>query len=128
MNGYRYPIGDLFAMMRSSDDDCRRQLALSGSSYGLAVQWGLTFDQAERYAERAGFHPYEVWPQMRDDAIADATGTRVQVLQAFVCCLSCGRPLEFGEPKVSSSGASGHAEATCPVGHRNTLKVELEVA
>lgn len=65
----RYPISDLFAHMPGSDDDCRRRLSISGSAYGNMVQHGLTFDQAERYAERAGLLPYEVWPEMVDELI-----------------------------------------------------------
>lgn len=65
----RYPIADLFALMPGSDNDCRRQLAISGAAYGNMVQHGLTFDQAERYAERAGLNIYVVWPAAVDELI-----------------------------------------------------------
>lgn len=65
----RYPIADLFAHMAGSDDDCRRRLGISGGAYGPMVQRGLTFDQAERYAERAGLIPEFVWPEIVDELI-----------------------------------------------------------
>ncbi len=125
----RYPIADLFHMMPGTDDDKRRHLAISGGAYGAMRLHGLTLDQAERYAERAGLHPYEVWPLMRDDVIAaTCEPPPVRVVHALVTCLSCGRPLEFGDTKVDSTGRSGRVEAVCRVGHRNVMRVELEVA
>lgn len=125
----RYPIADLIAMMRCDSEDQARRTLRIGAQYHRIVDEGLTLDQAERYAERAGFHPYEVWPAMRDDVIDDTLGVQsVRVLHAFVTCLECGRPLEFDDVKVDGSGASGRVEAVCRVGHRNTLRVELEVA
>lgn len=65
----RYPIADLLAHMTGTPDDCRRQLRISGSAFGPMVQHGLTFEQAERYAERAGLPAYVVWPEMVDELL-----------------------------------------------------------
>lgn len=65
----RYPIADLFAQLPGNEKECCHRLGISGSSYGNFVQHGLTFDQAERYAERAGLNAYTVWPAMVDELI-----------------------------------------------------------
>jgi hypothetical protein len=78
----RYPISDLFALMAGSDDDCRRKLGISGAAFGPMKQHGLKFEQAERYAERAGLLPYEVWPEMVDELI----GSLERECAAEGCC------------------------------------------
>lgn len=76
----RYPLGPLEALIRVhlgerlacvSDGDVARVL---GTSRRYLFRWrelGLVRDTAERIAEAAGFLPYEVWPELLQDTIAD---------------------------------------------------------
>jgi len=67
-----YPISDLVKLMGVSDDRARIVLGVSGDSWHRFVDRGLSEAQAERFAVRAGFHPFEVWPAMADARVSEA--------------------------------------------------------
>ena len=72
MNDVRYPIEPLAAAMGESPASLGRLLGLSGSSWKDARDNGLSEKRADRYAVRAGFHPYEIWPEMAERHITEA--------------------------------------------------------
>lgn len=72
MNSPRYPFDALARKMGVSPNQAGKQLGLSGSTLQDMQRRGLSDDQCERWALRAGFHPFEVWPELIDDRIADA--------------------------------------------------------
>lgn len=125
MNVHRYPIGPLFAAMRVDPDFGRRELGMSGSSYGTFVQHGLTEAQADRYATRAGLNAYSVWPEMVDDVIADVMHEAVGPLGSFVVrCIECGRPVTCESMDVESP-RRGVVRSSCPAGHPTTVTLEV---
>lgn len=69
----RYAIDPLVAALRATSmTNAARELGVSGSTIRRYLSDGIARDTAERYASRAGFHPYEVWPEMISDDLADA--------------------------------------------------------
>ena len=65
----RYPLAPLLRAARLTQREACDQWAISGAMWGHYSLHGLSDDQAERLAIRAGFHPFTIWPQMRDDRI-----------------------------------------------------------
>lgn len=65
---HRYPLAALAAVVGIVPRSSRlaRLLRISGTSLARFNVDGLTAVQAERYAVRAGCHPFEVWPEMAD--------------------------------------------------------------
>ncbi|HEU5085704.1 MAG TPA: hypothetical protein VFU14_20350 [Acidimicrobiales bacterium] len=78
----RYPLAALIEATGRSEAELARMVGLSGSSLVAARERGLIESAAERYAVRAGLHPFNVWPEMADAAVADAA----------VACRGCGEP------------------------------------
>lgn len=69
MTTKRYPIEPLLAMLRVSANRATQELRMGGGAYLRYRRDGMTREAAERLADRAGFHVYEVWPDMAiDDA------------------------------------------------------------
>lgn len=127
MKPVRYPIQPLFDLIGGSFDSTRRQLGISGSQANAYKLHGLIEETAERLAVRAGFHPFSVWPEMVDDVIDECTGRpRVAVIQAFVVCVECGRPLTPTPGQVDADGRHGRLAAVCRVGHFNVVTVGVE--
>lgn len=127
MKPVRYPIQPLFDLIGGSFDSTRRQLGISGSQANAYKQHGLIEETAERLAVRAGFHPFSVWPEMVDDVIDECEGRpRVAVIQAFVVCVECGRPLTPTPGHVDADGRQGRLAAVCRVGHFNVVTVGVE--
>lgn len=127
MSGQRYPLEPLFAKIGGSFDHTRRQLGLSGGQANAYRAKGCIEETAERLAIRAGFHPFEIWPEMVDDVIDDVEGRpQVQVVHLFVTCVECGRPLELAPGHVEADGTSGHLSAVCRAGHVNHVRVSVE--
>lgn len=62
----RYPIEPLLEAMGVSWSQAAQQLGIGGPEYRRYRDEGMTRDTAERKALKAGFHPYEVWPDMAD--------------------------------------------------------------
>lgn len=84
MSDRRYPLGDLVALVRLSDDEARRSLRINGTRWKLLHADGLNPDQAERFATRAGFHPAEVWPTWHDDELADLSAVCPECGDTFI--------------------------------------------
>lgn len=66
----RYPLAPLADLMHLSENQALEKLKVGGSTGGTYRREGLSAAAAERLAERAGFHPFEVWPELRDDVLA----------------------------------------------------------
>lgn len=60
----RYPFAPLAALMGSSEASAARRLNVSGKTEQQYRREGLSAKVADRMAVRAGYHPYEVWPEM----------------------------------------------------------------
>lgn len=69
----RYPLQPLIDILGMSEAAMARRVGLSGSSLVKARTLGFTEAAADRYAVRAGFVPWMVWPEWLDDAIADVS-------------------------------------------------------
>jgi hypothetical protein len=101
---------------------------MSGQTYRNYCRYGLNEESADRFAVRTGMHPFTVWPEMCDDVIRETTGlSAVQVVHAMVSCLECGRPVETVDVQVSPDGTGGTVVSVCPSGHRNHMRVTIEV-
>ena len=125
----RYPADRLADALHCSLWQMFDRIGVSGSTANDASRRGFTELQCDRYATKAGLSAYEVWPELREDVIRDATGLPpVSAVHALVSCLECGRPLTAESVAVEKDGRSGELVAVCPVGHRNVLRVEMEVA
>lgn len=95
----RYPFAPLAAAMGESVSAAGRILGLSGSTRNEYRDRGVTERVADRLAVKAGLNPYEVWPEMVDDLIADAevecarTDCTVRFVpthhRARFCCRNC---------------------------------------
>jgi hypothetical protein len=77
----RYPFAPLAAAMQLSEAHACRVLNLSGSTAVEYRRRGLTRRVADRLAVAAGLHPYEVWPEMVDDDIADTQAAEAARLE-----------------------------------------------
>lgn len=74
----RYPLDALVEATGLSEAALGRRVGLSGSTLKQARLVGFTESAADRYACRAGFHPYEVWPDWLDDteSVCEDCGTQ----------------------------------------------------
>lgn len=69
MTEHRYSFTALLKAMNMTIQAASVQLGISGRTRNLIAQrGGLTEKQADRYAVRAGLHPYEVWQDWFDHA------------------------------------------------------------
>lgn len=72
MNDRRYPIAPLVtALAIPAGASVTRALNISGTRLATYATYGIDERAAERLAVRVGLTPYEVWPEMLDQAIAD---------------------------------------------------------
>lgn len=70
----RYPLAPLLALMgEPSADKVCKSLGISGSTQKDYRTRGVTERVADRLAARLGLVAYEVWPEMLDHAIEDAS-------------------------------------------------------
>lgn len=60
----RYDLGALLAMMGCTLSAAQVELGIGGPEYRKYNEQGMSREVAERKADRAGFHVYEVWPEM----------------------------------------------------------------
>lgn len=59
---HRWPLGPLVAMTGQKDPgEINRALQRETNELRRAAEFGLTDDQADRWAIRAGYHPAQVW-------------------------------------------------------------------
>lgn len=125
----RYPAQRLADHLHLTMWQMLDQIGVNRSTAASIRDRGFSEIQADRACTKLGLSPYEVWPELRDDIIAEESGLpEVTVLHAFVRCLECGRSLSFSQPRVAADGTHGAALGVCVEGHRNTMRVELEVA
>lgn len=66
----RYRIQRLLELVPLSPDQTRRVLGVSGTEWPVYIQSGVAAKTAERFAERMGLHPYEVWPELAKEHAA----------------------------------------------------------
>lgn len=66
----RFPFADLARAMGVTEHAACVALSVSGSTEQDYRRRGLTARVAERLAERARLHPYEVWPELLDEVLA----------------------------------------------------------
>lgn len=123
--GRRYPLADLVALLRLSDEavdraamsnpsgdhrpsdnQARRLLNVGGSRWATMHRDGLTPDVAERLATQTGRHPAEVWPTWYDDEIAEHTRE----------CAECGGPFQ------PAPRATRQKFCSVPCGHRHRAR------
>lgn len=82
-----YPLEPLLAKMGNpTAGPASRALGISGDSFKRYQANGLTEDQADRLAVRAGFHPLEVW---------DDWDTAVEYVPDAICP-ECGEGFDRG--------------------------------
>lgn len=86
---HRYPLDPLFALMGETPHAACKILRLAGRTQKEYRRDGVTAKVADRMAVRAGFHPYEVWPEMVDHDIA-ATAKD---------CAGCGEPYNTSDSR-----------------------------
>lgn len=67
----RYPLEPLRSMTGVSKSAMQKRLGVSGSEWVRYWRDGLSVLVADRYANRLGFHPAEVWPSWVEDAEAE---------------------------------------------------------
>lgn len=84
MTPRRYPVQPLLdATGLTLNGFIRRHMpSVNGQAYRKARNEGLSMDQAERWALTAGWHPFEVWPNMADHQLEDQQQP----------CEECGEP------------------------------------
>lgn len=68
----RWPIQPLYEALDVEPYEAWVTWRISGATARKYEAQGLTDDQADRLATRAGLHPYEVWPEMLDLHVAEA--------------------------------------------------------
>lgn len=68
MNPRRYPLQPLEARLHQTDHNLARTLNINHHTLQHLRTHGLTWQQADRYAIRAGYHPTELWPTYTQDA------------------------------------------------------------
>lgn len=71
MSQRRYPLEPLAQAMGSSVHAMAEALGLSGSWLRKIRDNGVPARSADRLAVAAGFHPYEVWPEMHAHALEE---------------------------------------------------------
>ena len=69
----RYPMEPLLEATGWTLSQAAQQLGIGGPEYRRYADEGMSREVAERKALKAGFHPYEVWPNMADDDADDVT-------------------------------------------------------
>ncbi len=67
----RYPFASLLEAVPWSEFELSRRIGLTGTSLRRAREHGFSESAADRYACRAGFVPWHIWPEWLDDIIAD---------------------------------------------------------
>lgn len=93
----RYPLADLAEAMCESYNQACERLGIGGAERKrITANGGLSLDAAERFAIKAGFHPWNVWPDMVDHLMQDEGAVRT--------CTECG--VDFA-PLT-------HNQLTCP--------------
>lgn len=80
-NPKRYPLEPLIEAMGMTANQACLRLGVSGSVQQKYRAEGVIDQTAELLATRAGFHPYEIWPELADDRYA-----------ALPRCAECDEP------------------------------------
>lgn len=118
----RYPLGPLLELMHEpSPTAAARRLRLSGGSLSRYLKTGMREDTAEMLAIRAGFHPYNVWPELADEQCAAVTVTCRECPARFVpkpharfaryCSKRCQQRAWARARRATSEGAEANRAA-----------------
>lgn len=67
----RYPIEPLVAAMGTTTNRALLMLGVSGSRQGPYRREGISERVAENLAAKAGFHVFEIWPEMAEHRLAE---------------------------------------------------------
>ena len=67
----RYPLQPLAALMGCTVHVMGDRLRVSGSAMQDWRENGVPWQSADRIAIAAGYHPYVIWPEMLDHALAE---------------------------------------------------------
>lgn len=73
---HRYPWAPLAAAMGLSEHQAAARLGVSGTTQQTYRRIGVLEETAERLADKAGLHPFEVWPELLEHRLADAEARR----------------------------------------------------
>ena len=100
----RYPIQALTEMMALGFAEGMRALKISGSTYQKYRDQGVSRVSADRLAVRAGFHPYEVWPDMADHDYEDASREceADDCTERFIPANNGGKHRKFCSPRCAN--------------------------
>lgn len=69
----RYPLEALVVASGLSEHQLSVKVGLKGTTLRNARTDGLIERAADRYAVRAGLHPFEVWPEMAEHQLEDTS-------------------------------------------------------
>lgn len=83
-----YRFSSLAEAMGESETHTFRRLRVNGARRQIILEDGIDIDQAERWALKLGMHPFEVWPEMVNEALL--AGTKA--------CAACGGPFVPSRP------------------------------
>lgn len=70
-----YALQPLLDAVGKTLSAAQHELGIGGPEYRRYRDRGMTRETAERKALRVGLHPYEVWPEMPEHDLADASKT-----------------------------------------------------
>lgn len=110
----RYPLEPLAAAIGEPFNALGRLLGLSGSSWTVVRDRGVTERTAERYAVKLGIHPYVVWPEMVAEAEVECAWVECSV--RFVptranhrcCSKACAKKIWARTPAGKASLKAAH--------------------
>jgi hypothetical protein len=68
----RYPLEPLAALIGCEKSALARKLNLSGTTWQEYRDLGVSAHVADGLAVKAGLHPFNVWPELADDMVAEA--------------------------------------------------------
>lgn len=80
--GMKYPFAPLAAVMGMSEAQACRQLNLAGKTAQKYRRDGMSELVADRMAVKAGFAPYEVWPEWLDEGLQAAQAAEEAAAEA----------------------------------------------
>lgn len=101
----RYPLSALVTATGLTEAALGRLVGLSGSTLKKAREWGFTADAADRYANRAGLHPAEVWTDY--GLICCASHRRIEVAPNGTATILEGCDVMFAPKDRQSIYCSG---------------------
>ena len=97
MNQHRYPLAPLLEATGLTEAELGRKIGLRGTPLIRARERGFVEEAADRWACRAGFVPWHIWPEWLDHVTADVSIPCAECGTLFVtfrrghryCCTPC---------------------------------------